>query len=102
MSSKVPSKEPSPEALCTEPLQREMLHSYSPLIHLSKSLVVKPPSRFPSGAMTERDAHLQGLFFLSSRVLSKEALPPGSLHRAPMERDAPPPEPLSAISQSPQ
>jgi len=49
----------------------------------------------------ERDAHLQSLFYLSSRVLSKGALPPVSLHRAPIERDAPPPGPLSSISQSP-
>jgi len=55
-------------------------------------------------APIERDAHLQSLFYLSSRVPSKGAVPPGSLHRAPTERerDAPPPEPLSAISQSPQ
>jgi hypothetical protein len=35
----------------------------------------------------ERDAHLQNLFYLSSRVPSKGALPPGSLHRAPIERE---------------
>jgi hypothetical protein len=28
----------------------------------------------------ERDAYLQSLFYLSSRVPSKGALPPGSLH----------------------
>jgi len=50
----------------------------------------------------ERDAYLQSLLYLSSRVPSKGALPSGSLHRAPIKRDAPPPEPLSAISQSPQ
>jgi len=49
----------------------------------------------------KRDAHLQSFFYLSFRVPSKGALPPGSLHRAPIERDAPPPEPLSTISQSP-
>jgi len=36
----------------------------------------------------ERDAYLQSLYYLSSRVPSKGALPPGSLHRAPIERDA--------------
>jgi len=45
----------------------------------------------------ERDAHLQSLFYLSSRVPSKGALPPGSLYRAPIERITPLPEPLSAI-----
>jgi len=49
----------------------------------------------------ERDARLQSLFYISFRVPSKGALPPGSLHRAPTARDAPPPEPLSTISQSP-
>jgi hypothetical protein len=50
----------------------------------------------------EIDAHLQGLFYLSSRVSSKEAFPPSSFYRNPIEKDAPPPETLSAISQSPQ
>ena len=49
----------------------------------------------------EIGAHLQNLFYLTSRVPSKEALPPVSLHKGPIERDAPPPEPLSAISKSP-
>jgi len=47
-----------------------------------------------------RDAHLQSLFYLSSRVPSKGALPPGFLLKAPIERGAPTPEPLSATSQS--
>jgi len=58
------------------------------------------PSRFPSGAPMARDAHLQSLFYLSSRVPSKGALPPGFLLKAPIERGAPTPEPLSATSQS--
>jgi hypothetical protein len=70
-------------------------------IHLSKSLVDEPPSRFPSGAPMERDVYLQSLFYLSFRVSSKGALPPGSLHIAPIERNAPPLQPLSAIFQSP-
>jgi hypothetical protein len=36
----------------------------------------------------ETDAHLQSLFYISSRVFSKGALPLGSLHRAPMKIDA--------------
>jgi hypothetical protein len=47
----------------------------------------------------ERDAHLQSLFYLSSRVTSKGALSPGSLHRAP-DTEIPHLKPLSAISQS--
>jgi len=47
-----------------------------------------------------RDACLQSLFYLSTRVPSKGTLPPDSLHRAPTERDAAPPEPLSTISQN--
>jgi hypothetical protein len=60
------------------------------------------PSRFPNGATMGRDAHLQSLFYLSSRVPSKGALPLSSLRRAPIERerDAPSSDPLSAISQS--
>jgi hypothetical protein len=49
----------------------------------------------------EIDARFQSLFYQSSRVPSKGALPPGSLNRAPIEGDAPPPNPLSAITQSP-
>jgi len=37
---------------------------------------------------------------ISFGVLSNGAFFPGSLHRASIERDAPPPEPLSAIRQS--
>jgi len=43
-------------------------------------------------------ACLQSLFYLSFRVPNKGVPPPGSLHRAPIERDAPPPKPLSTIS----
>jgi hypothetical protein len=44
----------------------------------------------------EIDACLQSLFYLSSRVPSKG----GSPNRVPTDRDAPPPESLSTISQS--
>jgi hypothetical protein len=70
-------------------------------IHLSKSPVDESPSRLPSGAPMEINARLQSLFYLSSRVPSQGALLPGSIHRAPIERDAPHPELLSAISQIP-
>jgi len=49
----------------------------------------------------EIDACLQSLFYLASRIPSKGALPPVSLHRAPIERDFPPPEHLSTISHNP-
>jgi len=50
----------------------------------------------------ERDAHLQSFFYLSSRVPSKEALSPCSLHRNPIERDVSHPEPLfNHLSKSP-
>jgi hypothetical protein len=78
-----------------------MLHSYSPLNPSLKVPGRWAPPRFPSGAPMERDARLQDIFYLASRVPSKGALPPGSPHRAPIQRDAPPPEPHSAISESP-
>jgi hypothetical protein len=48
----------------------------APFIHSSKSLVDEHSSMFPRGAAMERDAHLQSLFYLSSRIPSKEAFPP--------------------------
>jgi len=49
-------------------------------IHLSTSLVYKPPSRFPIGAPMERDAHLQSL--------------PLHILQGPQERSPPPPPPF--------
>jgi hypothetical protein len=103
ISSRVPSGEAPPRPP-TEPLQRErhFLHR-APFIYILGSLVDEPSSRFPkNGAAMKRDARLQTLFYIFIRFPSGGALPPGSLHRAPTERDAPPLEPLSAISQSPQ
>jgi hypothetical protein len=48
----------------------------------------------------ERDARFQSIFSVSFRVPSKGTLPPGSLHRAPTERDTPHSESLSTIYQS--
>jgi hypothetical protein len=42
----------------------------------------------------ERDARLQSIYYISFRVSRKGALPPGSLNRAPTERDTPPTEPF--------
>jgi hypothetical protein len=75
--------------------------SRAPFIHLSKSPVDVTPSRLHSGSPMEIDACLQNLFYLSFRAPNKGALPPGSIHRAPIERYAAPPEPLSTISQRP-
>ena len=55
------------------------------------------PSSFPNGAPMERDTCLLGIFTslliyffnISFGVSSKGALPPGSSHGAPSERDAP-------------
>jgi len=49
----------------------------------------------------ERDACCQSLFYLSYRIPSKGALPPGSLYRASIERHIPPLKPLLTISQNP-
>jgi len=61
------------------------------------------PSKFSSGAPIEIDAHLQSLFYLTSRVPSKRVLPPGSLHRATIERERCPSSraPFSHPSKSP-
>jgi len=56
---------------------------------LSKSLGKERPSMFPkSGAPVETDVNFQKLC-VSFGFTSKGALPPGSPHRAPSERDAP-------------
>jgi len=70
-------------------------------IHLSDSLAGESSSRFPSGGPMEGDAHLHSLFYISFRVPSKGALLLGSLRRAPIERDVPPPDPLSTTSHRP-
>ena len=71
-------------------------------IFISKALREERSSMFPnSGAPMETDAHSRSLLNISFGVPSHGAFPAGSLHRAPIERDASPPEPLSAISQSP-
>jgi hypothetical protein len=91
---------PPPEALSTELLQRQMLHPQSPFIQLSTSLVDEPSYRFPK-------QDLYGNRYLSLEPFlhilqgpQQEVLPPGSLHRAPRERErvSPPLEPLSTIS----
>jgi len=58
------------------------------LLHV-KSLVNKPPSRFPSGAPIKRDAHLQSLSLHILLDPQEGSPPPGSPNRAPANRDAP-------------
>jgi len=58
----VTSKEALPPgSLHRAPLKRDAPFLETSFIHLSKSLVYKPPPRFPSGVPMERDAHLQTL-----------------------------------------
>ena len=73
---------------------RETLHPQSPFIQLSKSPVDEPSSRFPkSRAPTKRCPSQQS--FLNVHQGPRQGSPlPGSLHRAPTERDCPSPEPL--------
>jgi len=108
ISSRVPSEgAPPPRPPAWSPFrererERETLHLQSPLYHLSKSPVDEPSSRFPKrGPYGRRCPSPEPFFYISYRVPSKGALPPGSLNRAPTERDPPPLEPLSTISQSP-
>jgi hypothetical protein len=91
-----PPLRPPPQSLFTErsPIPR------APVIQQSKSLVDES-SRLTKWAPIERAAHLQSLFYLSFSVLSMGAFPPGPLHRAPTERDAPTSEPRSTIPESP-
>jgi len=99
ISSRVPSK----GALPRGPLHWGSSERDAALLEPPSSTSQRwPLSRFPSGDPMDRDAHRQSLFYVSSRVPSKGALPPGFLHRAAIGRDAPPPGHLSAISQSPQ
>jgi hypothetical protein len=83
------------------PMKRDTRLHISWCISLSQrpwNKTVPPCS--PNITRMERDTHLRSLFYLSPRAPSKGDLPPGSLHRATIERDTPPPEPLSVISHS--
>jgi len=67
-------------------------------MHLSKSPVDELSSRFPKRGPYGKRCPSPELFYLTFRVPSMGALPPGSLHRSRTERDAPPSEPLSTVS----
>ena len=73
------------------PLERNAPLLEPSFIHLSKSTVYQPPSRFPSRTPKERDACLQSLFYITFIRLSKSPVhdPPSRFpNRAPMGRDA--------------
>ena len=84
----VPSKGPPlPGSLHRAPSERDAPFLEPSFIHHSTSPVYEPPSRFLSGAPMERDARLQSLFYIFSRVPSNEVLPPGSPHKALIGRE---------------
>jgi hypothetical protein len=98
--SRSPVKGPSPETLRTDHLREKRSIPRASFIHLSKSLVDEPLSRFPSGAPMERDAHLQSLFYLSRVPSSEPSLQVpqwGSYGKR-----CPPPEPFLPLLQGPQ
>ena len=64
--SRAPVKDPPLQVALTELPYRKT----SSFIHLSKSPIYEPPSRFPSAVPMEKDARLQSLFYISSRVSS--------------------------------
>jgi len=69
--------------------------------HLSKSLANEPPSRFPSGAPMKRDACHQSLLLHNLQGPQSRRPPLGSLHRVPIERDAPFSELFNYLSEFP-
>ena len=94
ISFRVPSKERSLQVPFTELLQRVTLHLQSPFQPYLKVPGRWAHSRLPNWAPMKRDAHPQSLPFITFRALSKGAPPPpGSPNRAPIEKDAPFPEP---------
>ena len=94
-SSKIPSEgAPSPWGPLHGASSKRDAPSLEPL-HPS----LKVPGR--QALLQEIDACLQSLFYITFRVHSMGALPPGSLHRAPTQRETPPSETLSTTSQSP-
>ena len=90
MFSGSPVKEPSPPGSPHRaPSERDNPFLDPSFIHLSTSPLYEPPSRFPNGAPMERDSRLQSLFLHNLLGPQERTLPPGSPHRAPIERNAP-------------
>ena len=82
----------------------EMLRFQSLPWQPSESPVMELHSRFPlRSSYVDRDAPSpRALFYISSRILSRGALPPASPRRGPIQRDAPPPQPsFTCLWQSP-
>ena len=87
-----PFPEPSLMSLSDSPLKVLLTKKISPFSRspLEKSI----PSMFPkTGPLWKKTPVFRAIFNTSFRVPNKEALPPGSPHRAPTERDAPFSEP---------
>ena len=82
------------------PTERDALFPEPTSIHISRSLVNEPPSRFLSGTPVERDACLKTFFCITFRVTSEGVPLPGSPHRAPTERDDLFSEPSIPLSRS--
>jgi hypothetical protein len=95
--SKYPSgslaREPSLQVPFTELPQRETLHLWSPFQPYLKVLGRWAHSRLPNLAFIKRDSHPQSFPFVTFRAPKKGAPPPCSPNRAPIERDAPFPQP---------
>jgi hypothetical protein len=62
------------------PVERDIPLIEHSFIHLLKSPVYIPPSRFPSAAPMEKDARLQSHIYISSRVSSNGVPAPLQVH----------------------
>ena len=89
--STYPPGSPVKDSHLQVPLRERCSTSRAPFIHLAKSLVNEPTSRFPSRAPMERGIHLQSLFYITLIHLSMCLVhePPFRFSsRVFMERDA--------------
>jgi hypothetical protein len=98
-----PGREPSFQVPFTELPQRETLHLQSPFQPYLQFLLRWAHYRLPNWAPIKRDSHPQSHPFVTFSATKKEPpSPPGSPNRAPIERDAPFPEPpFNYLSQFP-
>ena len=89
-SKQIPSRFPNRAPMERDTHLKGIFTSLLIYLVISKALHKERPSMFPkSGAPMETDAHTRALLIISFRVPSKGALPPGSPHGVPLERDAP-------------
>jgi len=108
--SKVPENGPlsgSPKGVLMERVARFHRILYKPLKFLIKVLLIKemlplsrrplersaPPLFYKTGSLSKQTPISTALLSISFGVPSREALPPGSPHKAPTGTDAPFPEP---------